>query len=81
MLHLLLGTTGDRDKLSNMNTWLHSHVIQEYMDMYAISRMYSEYLLICHDSFQKVWLINELGGLTRCTLLIVDYMKLGTWGE
>ena len=39
--------------------------------------MYSECWLICQNSLSKGWWINEAGGLTGYTLLIVDYINTG----
>ena len=38
---------------------------------------YSEFSLIHHNSFLKMWLINKFGGLTGYSLLIVEYVGTG----
>ena len=39
--------------------------------------MYSEHSLICHNSFPKNKVINEFGGLTGYSLVLVHYIGTG----
>ena len=48
-----------------------------YIHVYACVRTCSEYSLIHHNLFLKIWWIDEFGGLTGCALVLVYYIGTG----
>ena len=65
----------------HMNTCMHGHThkleLLHTIDDTDISNRNSEYSLIPHNLFSKIWWINELDGLTRYSLVLVHYISTG----
>ena len=57
------------------------HTTDEGSSQLQKRSVYSEYSLICHDSFQRIRWINEFGGLTGYSLVPVHYSLLVQYWE